>query len=152
MAAANSPKSHILRMLVHKSICDEKDTKSLIGLSPCDVTLRPDSKTQGWPGHPPSAYGNWSLATYPLFYSSKIRNKDKLTYRSVSNQTNNQLNMTRIVPIIYNTVGKSVSCQYIAAPVIRLSSLKDGYRKVSDKSNLEFRFSSHYAIMWLIRD
>ena len=64
--------STILHILVRNFFCNVNDMRALIGLSPSDVTLRRDSKPLGLPGLHYSTYGDWSLATYPLFYSSKI--------------------------------------------------------------------------------
>ena len=66
------PNSRVLRMLACKLPYDMNDLRALIGLSPCDVTFMSDLRPLVLPGLHNSVYSNWSLAAYPLFYSSKL--------------------------------------------------------------------------------
>ena len=67
------PKSLVLHMLVHKFLCNVNDTRALIGgLTPSDITVRSESSPLVYPGLHYSTYSNWSLATYPFIYSSKL--------------------------------------------------------------------------------
>ena len=57
------PKSRVLRMLQRSFLCNVNDTRALI---------RARFENPGIACLHYSACSNWSLATYPLFYSSKI--------------------------------------------------------------------------------
>ena len=67
------PKSRVLCMLVRKCLRSVNDTRARIGLRLL-VTSHVGQIQDPWDSQvfTYSAYSNWSLATYPLFYSSKV--------------------------------------------------------------------------------
>ena len=65
------PRNRALRMLVDRFLCiNVNDERALIG--PCDLMLMPDQRPMACPVLYYSTISNWSLATYPFFYSSKL--------------------------------------------------------------------------------
>ena len=80
-AASNSRKCYVLRMLVHSFLCNVNNTRALIGL--CLIVTSKWGQIRD-PGLHCSAHSNWSLAIYPLFYSSNIlqlfRNNCNVSY------------------------------------------------------------------------
>ena len=66
-----APKSRSAQAGLHMSLSWNRYESTHWSLSHSDVTLRPDQRPLACPGLYYRAYSNWSLTTYPFFYSSK---------------------------------------------------------------------------------